>query len=541
MSNYNNLEGVIFDLDGVITKTARVHSQAWKATFDEYLRMRQERDNEPFKEFTLDGDYLSYVDGKPRYKGVESFLKSRGIDIPFGDPTDAPNKETVCGIGNRKNELFRQTLKTEKPEIYPHAIELVKALKKANVKVGVASSSKNCRYILESAGIMDLFETVVDGVVSAELGLKGKPEGDIFVKAINNLGSLPANAVVVEDASSGVAAGRNGGFELVVGVARKNNIDELLSNGADVVVESLCAIGLDWIRSWFKKTAQPLFKVWDTKPDSLQTTEGLLDITKDKITVNSCYFQDAKSAFFGKRKPVFFFDYDGTLTPIVERPELAVMSQDMRGVLQGVVKKFTTAVVSGRFREVVENFVKIEGIFYAGSHGFDIKGPKFSLIQPEAEKTIPLIAKITEELHKNLDSIEGLLVEEKKFSVAVHYRLVDEQQYLSTIKSFVEGIVKANPSLRLMHGKKVFEILPAIDWNKGKAIRWIMQALNLNWEQHSVIYIGDDTTDEDAFRTVRTRGTGILVSEEEKASCADFKLATPSEVKKLLEMIIKET
>lgn len=539
MSQYN-LQGAVFDLDGVITQTARIHFKAWKQTFDEYMKLREKRDSEPFKEFTHEADYLPFVDGKPRYKGVDSFLKSRNINIPFGDPSDTPDKETACGIGNRKNELFRKILQSEEVEIYPASIDLVKSLKKEGIKVGVASSSKNCKYLLDSAGVSDLFETVVDGVVSAELGLKGKPEADIFIQAANNLGVSAADSMVVEDASSGVAAGRNGGFSFVLGVARKDNADVLLTEGADIVVTSMASIDVEWIKRWFKKEPADLFDFWQKKPTALNASQGPIDIKKD-IAVNPKYFVEAKSAFLGEKKPVFFFDYDGTLTPIVSRPELAVMSEDMRDTLKKIVGKFTTAVVSGRFREVVENFVKIDGIFYAGSHGFDIRGPQFSLIQPEAEKTIPLVDKITKQLHEKLDSIEGLLVEEKKFSVAVHYRLVDEEKYLSGIKEYVEKIVKDNPSLRLMHGKKVFEILPAIDWNKGKAIIWIMQALNLSWSEHSIIYIGDDTTDEDAFRAIRTRGVGVLVSKEDRPSSADFKVSTPEDVKKLLTMILEDS
>lgn len=540
MSQYN-LEGAVFDLDGVITQTARIHFKAWKQTFDEYMYLREKRDNEPFKEFTHEGDYLPFVDGKPRYKGVDSFLKSRNINIPFGDPADTPDKETACGIGNRKNELFRKILQTEKVEIYPASIELVKSLKKEGIRVGVASSSKNCKYLLDSAGVSDLFETVVDGVVSAELGLKGKPEADIFIQAANNLGVSAANSMVVEDASSGVAAGRNGGFGFVLGVARKDNVSVLLKEGADVVVKSMASIDVAWIKRWFKKIPAELFDFWGKKPTGLNTASGPIDITKKDIAINPKYFTDARAVFLGENKPVFFFDYDGTLTPIVERPELAVMSEDMRDTLKKVAAKFRTAIVSGRFRDVVEDFVKIDGIFYAGSHGFDIKGPQFSLIQPEAEKTTPLIEKITKELHKKLDSIEGLLIEEKKFSVAVHYRLVDEERYLDGIREYVEKIVRDNPQLRLMYGKKVFEILPAIDWNKGKAIIWIMQALGLSWDEYSVIYIGDDTTDEDAFRAIRTRGAGILVSKENKPSSADFRVSSVQDIKKLLTMILEES
>jgi beta-phosphoglucomutase-like phosphatase (HAD superfamily) len=176
-----NFDGVIFDMDGVITKTAVVHSMAWKNMFDEYLKYREKTYNEPFKEFTHTADYLPYVDGRPRYQGVDRFLKSRGIDIPFGDPTDEPCKETACGLGNRKNEFFNNVLETDGVGLYDSTIKLIHELLANGIKVGVATSSKNCDVILGKAGIADLFETQVDGVVSAAIGLKGKPEPDILL------------------------------------------------------------------------------------------------------------------------------------------------------------------------------------------------------------------------------------------------------------------------------------------------------------------------------------------------------------------------
>jgi beta-phosphoglucomutase family hydrolase len=246
-------EAVVFDLDGVITKTALVHATAWKKMFDEYLRSREERMGEPFREFTHAGDYLPFVDGKPRYKGVSSFLESREIGIPYGDPGDDPEMETVCGLGNRKNIMFNRVLNEEGVETYASTLKIIHDLKKAGVKIGVASSSKNCRQVLEKAGLLGLFETRVDGVVSAEIGLKGKPEPDIFTTACANLGVSCHRAIIVEDAVSGVEAGKKGNFGLVLGIAREENALELLVGGADIVVEDLGEIGLEEMNRWFEK------------------------------------------------------------------------------------------------------------------------------------------------------------------------------------------------------------------------------------------------------------------------------------------------
>ncbi len=238
-----SFKAVVFDMDGVITKTALTHAAAWKKMFDEYLLKRQKEHGEPFVEFTHAGDYLPYVDGKPRYKGVQSFLESRRIHIPFGDPTDAPGKETICGLGNQKNIAFNEVLENEGVEVYPSTIALINELKKDGIKLGVASSSKNCKPVLERVDLLEVFDARVDGVVLAELGLHGKPEPDIFTTACDIVGVKYEKAIVVEDAVSGVQAGKKGKFGLTLGIARENNRKELEENGADYVVEDLEEIG----------------------------------------------------------------------------------------------------------------------------------------------------------------------------------------------------------------------------------------------------------------------------------------------------------
>lgn len=244
-------DAVIFDLDGVITKTALVHSSAWKSMFDEFLSGYYNSRGETFKEFTHTADYLPYVDGKPRYKGVEDFLISRGIVLPYGDPSDSHDMQTICGLGNRKDYAFNEILKRDGVGVYESTVDLIKQLKDNDIRVGVASSSKNCAPVLAAAGLLELFETRVDGVVSAELKLKGKPEPDIFTTAADNLGVSYERTAIVEDAVSGVQAGRKGDFGLVLGVAREENEQELMINGADLVVTDLSEISLEGINDWF--------------------------------------------------------------------------------------------------------------------------------------------------------------------------------------------------------------------------------------------------------------------------------------------------
>lgn len=272
---------VIFDLDGVITSTVTVHSQAWKEMFDEYLQSRQKRYGESFREFTHDGDYLTHVDGKPRYAGVAAFLKTRGIELPWGTPQDAPDWETICGLGNRKNQKFREIIRREGVNLFQSTISLIHELKNKEIHVAVASSSKNCRMILETAGIRNLFETCVDGILSEKLHLQGKPEPDIFTTACDRLGVDYNQAVIIEDAVSGVQAGLNGNFGLVIGVARENNPEELKANGADIVVKDLAEIDVDRIEKWFTHDLpadQWRINYYDYAPDQERTRESLCTI-----------------------------------------------------------------------------------------------------------------------------------------------------------------------------------------------------------------------------------------------------------------------
>jgi beta-phosphoglucomutase family hydrolase len=226
----------LFDLDGVLTQTAKVHAEAWKQTFDEYLR---KRDGDNFKPFDKHSDYDEYVDGLPRYDGVRNFLKSRGIDLPEGRPDDSPDKETICGIGNRKNDLVLKLIKENGVEAYEGSVRYVKAARDAGLHRAVVSSSANCRDVLIAAGIEDLFEVRIDGMVTEEQHLKGKPAPDTFLAGAKALGVTAAESCVFEDALAGVQAGRDGHFGYVVGVDRVGQADALKEHGASIVVKDL--------------------------------------------------------------------------------------------------------------------------------------------------------------------------------------------------------------------------------------------------------------------------------------------------------------
>jgi beta-phosphoglucomutase family hydrolase len=234
-------DAFLFDLDGVLTKTAKVHAAAWKKLFDEFLKQRA-GPGEPFVPFDIDADYRRYVDGKPRYDGVASFLHARGIELPYGSPEDGPGELTVQGLGNLKDQYFSQQLERQGVEIYEPAIELVQTLRALEIKTAVVSSSKNCAAVLEAAGIAQLFDARVDGMDVVRLSLAGKPAPDAFILAARRLKVEAARAVVVEDAIAGVAAGRAGGFGCIIGVDRGGQSQALRKAGADVVVSSLAEV-----------------------------------------------------------------------------------------------------------------------------------------------------------------------------------------------------------------------------------------------------------------------------------------------------------
>ena len=240
--NLAEYDAMLFDLDGVVTRTAAVHAGAWKSLFDEFLRTWAERHGEPFRPFEIATDYTAYVDGRRRYDGVATFLASRAIDLPRGEPSDPPDVETVCGLGNRKDAYFNARLEEDGVEVFDDAVALLRHLRSAEVPTAVVSASENAVPVLERVGLLDLFTVRMTGVEAAARNLAGKPAPDTFLAAAEELGVAPARAVVFEDAIAGVEAGAAGGFGLVVGVDRVGGATRLGEHGADVVVDDLTTL-----------------------------------------------------------------------------------------------------------------------------------------------------------------------------------------------------------------------------------------------------------------------------------------------------------
>ena len=504
------IDAVVFDLDGVITRTASVHEAAWAKLFNEYLEARAGEAGEDLRPFVA-GDYLDYVDGKPRYDGVASFLESRGIDLDWGDPSDEPEAETVCGLGNRKNGYFLDHLRTQGVEPYETSVDLVRTLQREGVATALISSSRNVDDVLGAAGLLDLFSVRIDGNVAADLGIPGKPDPAVFLEACRRIGAVPDRSAIVEDAQSGVEAGRRGGFRMVIGVDRGDQADQLAAGGATVVVPDLGEVSVS------VPSATP-------RAELPSAADHLSDIRND----------------IRNHQPAVFLDYDGVLSPIVSHPDLALLADDTRQVLARLADLITVAVVSGRDVEDVRSKVQLPGIYYAGSHGFDIVGADGAPVVDERldrfSRYLEPLDTATRLLEQQLGTIDGAQVERKRFAIAVHYRRVATDDY-ATVEQAVWTVAPTVPSLRVTTGKKIFEFRPDFDWDKGRALQWLLLELGLDGPEVKPVYLGDDTTDEDAFRVLRKRGIGIVVGRDGEPSHARYALEDTDEATTFLAQL----
>lgn len=501
-----DLDAVLFDLDGVLTETASLHETAWKRLFDEEL---SRRDGVAFRPFTSE-DYRRFVDGKPRYDGVASFLASREIALPFGEPSDPPDARTVCGLGNRKNSAFRDLLAGGVTP-FPSSVRVVDELRRLGIRIAVVSSSANAAEVLAAAGMSDLFDVLVDGNVAAEGGLAGKPAPDTFLAAAGLLGADPTRSVVIEDALSGVEAGRRGDFGLVVGVSRGADPDALRAAGADVVVTDLAELE-PWLGTGPEQAAAlPIA--------SIASLSGRTDLL---------------GLWLASREPAVFVDYDGTLSRIVDDPGSALLPDETRRSLARLAERCTVAVLSGRDLADVQRLVALPTLVYAGSHGLDIVGPGGTSIQHGVDY-LPDIDEAEATLAPVVAAVPGAILERKRLSLSVHYRKVADAASVDTLEKAVRAAT--TPRLRVTAGKKVLDLRPDLDWDKGKALTWLLTTLQLDIPATLPLYIGDDVTDEDAFRALAGRGVGIVVRGEDdnRPTHATLSLNDTDEVAGLLD------
>jgi alpha,alpha-trehalase len=502
----SRFEAVIFDLDGVVTDTAALHASAWKSVFDDFLILQSRQSGQEQALFEIESDYMRHVDGKPRYEGAASFIRARGFSLPFGQPSDDPDQMTICALGNRKNLVYRQLLEKQGVRVYEGAVQLIRRLRANRIKVALVTSSRNGRSVLKAADLTELFDYILDGEDAARLQLEGKPEPDIFLEAARQVGVAPQRAVVVEDAQSGVEAGRRGNFGCVIGVGTDRHGARLRSHGADFVVDDLGGL-----------------IVSDSPGERPQPVAASA----------LAHLEEIEQRISGYA-PVVFLDYDGTLTPIVRRPEEAQLDEAMREAVAHLAKYCRVAVISGRDLTDVRERVDLPQLHYAGSHGFDISAPQGKHLLRKGEEFLPRIEQVEERLRRDLADVPGAHIERKKYSVAVHFREVSAER-AAEVAAIVEQVHAQYRSLRCNQGKKIFELQPDIDWHKGKAVDWLISEAMRPGRQALPIYIGDDVTDEDAFAEIRSDGIGILVDDSaERESLAHYRLTDSEEVRLFL-------
>jgi len=498
----SSFDAVIFDLDGVITDTASVHQSAWRQLFDDFLQARGSTTGEDLSPFTGD-DYRRTVDGKERFDGVRAFLASRGIEV---------DEDTVVELGERKNGYFLERLEQDGVDVFDTSVELVHRLHLHGLRTAVFSASRNAGPVLDRAGLGDLFEVRVDGRTADEFGLAGKPDPAVPLEAARRLSADPARIVIVEDAQAGVEAGRRGGFGTVIGVDRDGAAEALRRSGADVVVSDLADVDV-----------------------------GAAERPLSEVPYARERWGDVGSLLDGKRV-VVFLDFDGTLAPIVDDPDDAAAPPRAREAVQRLVRSCSVAIVSGRDLQDVMSRVDVDGLWFAGSHGFELQAPDGEHHEQQAvDEAIPALDEAEEALRRELGDLHGVRVERKHVAIAVHTRGADEAT-TERAEAAVDRLGEERKELRVTGGRAVKELRPDIDWDKGTALRWVLDRILDDRDAPPMVpvYAGDDLTDEDALRTVQRDGIGIVVASDEhgdRTTFAHVKVDGPDELRELLERL----
>ena len=471
--NTEQYDAVLFDLDGVVTRTADTHASAWKKLFDEYLKKKSNSDH--YLPFDIKDDYVRHVDGKPRYKGVQDFISSRNIAIPYGSIQDAPDKETICGLGNRKNIIFSNLLKTDGVNVYESTIDLIKQLRKNGLKTAVVSSSKNCLKVIKAAEIEDLFDTRVDGVVSENLGLPGKPEPDIFLEAAKILDADVIRCVVVEDALSGVEAGKKGGFGMVIGVNRGDQATQLKEKGAHVVVDDLSEIGTGVLLK--------------NLPNALQSFGKII-------------------GQIGGKEIVIFISYDSILSHSPVFSPGAALNQIIAKILAPLGGPFTVFLIAKENPEQVKKQIHIDNIYYVGSDdsgGYVVKGPGGQSVE------IGKHCKQSPRLDRNKGSIvESILekfnlVSQSIFPIYFGDNVTDKDVFAAVAPiglgiALGDALHCSNADFRMDSPKQIGQFFRRLSSNLDKGTSW------------GQIYSGFDPEDEGRREALCALGNGYFVT-----------------------------
>ncbi len=501
-------DAVIFDIDGVVTDTASIEVSAWSQCFDEYLAQRAPAEGENHSPFTGD-DYDRFLAEKPCCDAITDFLASRGIFLPTDGEADSTG-DIVRGLATRMRQLFLK-LSAEGAPVCDSTVALVRKLHDAGLRTGVYSPGRKCQQVLAEANLGADFTVGVDSCSNGQPGLPGEPDAALLLETARQLDVSPSRCVVVEASTAGVTAARDGGFALVIGIDRAGHADGLSRSGADAVVDDLARV-----------IVRRVDRQMSTLPDALQS-----------------YGQIA--AVIGVRRPAVLLDFDGTLSPIVDEPSAAALADGAADALRALAAQCDVVVLSGRDLADLWSRVRLFGLWYAGSHGFELSAPDGSRYHNEtAEATIGVLEQVAAELRDRFALLDAVAVEHKRYSVAVHYRNA-APGVVREVTATVHTIGNRS-GLRVINGRKVTELQPNVAWDKGKALRWIVHRI-AGADVRLPIYIGDDLTDEEAFDALRYDGMGIVIrngDEGDRGSAARFALDGPTAVREFTERLARD-
>lgn len=494
-------DAVLFDLDGVITDTASVHFAAWKAVFDAHLAGRDTAGPHEPNPFT-DADYRRFVDGKPREDGIRDFLASRGISLPQGDFGD-DGDDSIQGLANRKQRLFGELL-ARGITGFESSVALVRQLHAAEIHTAVFSSSRNCADVLRAAGLDELFAVRVDGVVAQQLGLAGKPDPATLLEAARRLGVRPDRCVVVDDAVSGVTAGRAGGFGLVVGVARTGCTQELLTAGADVVVSDLTAM-----------TVQVGGRRISTLPDALASFALMGGVTV-------------------ARRPAVFVDFDDALPH--GDPGAGALTPRAARALQELSAWCPVAVFSSHDLSDIEPPVSPPGLWYSGGDGFEFSAPDGSHHQDDAAvASIPALDSAAAMLRNRLGEIPGIRLEHRRFAIMVHHGSASAD-HVRDVNVAAHAAARQH-HLRINHGHNVVELRPDVDWQECATLHRIVETVGKG-QAILPIYVGSSLADEFAYDAIEHDGISIMLrrnEDDDRRTAARFRIDNAECVVDLIE------
>ena len=485
------MKAVIFDLDGVLTETQRLHAAAWEEMFNEFLKERGETP------FIRGHDYREYLDGKPRENGIRSFLESRNIHL-----TD----QEIKILGKRKNDLYLELLQKEGPGLISDSFSFVVSLHRKSVPMAVVSSSRNARFIMKETGLDQLIKVIVDPQVAERENLQGKPSPDYFLKACKLLKVNASESFMVEDAISGVVSGKKAGFKKVIGIKTNNDplgMGELQKAGADEVVSNL----------WQIKDIGELLNL----PHALDHFASVMN---------------SKSGYF------LFLDFDGTISEIVENPEDASPIAGIVEIISDLARKIPVCIITGRDTSVIRNLINLPEVYYAACHGFEITGPQNYHYDLRAARELkPDFDTAESYLTQEFETIAGIVIERKTFGLAIHYRMIRSEKEINHVITKVTDYVKENSMFKLRPGEEVIEMVPNLNWDKGQALLKLYEVLDLPKNIFPPLYLGDGKTDEDAFREMIFWGTPILVGDTSRPTLARYRLNNPGESRAFLKKV----